>query len=406
MKAFLLNCLLGSILFFTGCVWHNPEENSEFLPLNDKDYPYSQIPRIVIETQNFRDIRNTEDLIPAQIQVYGKDSPSSEVKNVFIRGRGNSSFSAMAQYSLKLEFADKESLLGMAPNKDWALISNYADRTLLKNLITYKLSTWLNSDYTPSCRFVEIFLNRQYMGAYLLAETIKVGKNRVDIPKDDKSYLLEFDKKYKDDEQVVFPKEGNPIRVHYPKNLDTYHIEKLTDHMDSVNHFVKNFNYDEFEKWFKKDAYLLNYWVQEFSKNTDAAFKTSVFFSWIEGQPISMGPLWDFDLAYGGWNAQKSTDGWYIRYSGWNKNLFNNSEFKKDVKDYWKKHRSQFEKLNDTLHHYSQELQETARNHFKRWPVLDTDENWGNTESYRSYDEAVDSLQSWIQKRILWIDNH
>lgn len=91
----------------------------------------------------------------------------------------------------------------MALNKDWALISNYADKTLLKNFFMYNLSSTLGLYYTPNTKFVELFINSSYCGVYLLTETIKVDKNRIDIPKTGNSFLAEIDFKHKENVQYV-----------------------------------------------------------------------------------------------------------------------------------------------------------------------------------------------------------
>jgi hypothetical protein len=59
-----------------------------------------------------------------------------------------------------------------------------------------------------------------------------------------------------------------------------------------------------------------------------------------------------------------------------------------------------------TLKADSAMLEGAAKNEFKRWNSLNNTEFWGFKEPYSSYDEAVDSLQSWIRQRIAWIDEH
>ena len=48
------------------------------------------------------------------------------------------------------------------------------------------------------------------------------------------------------------------------------------------------------------ESYIRYYWIQEFSKNVDGALGSSVYFTWFEGSQLNMGPIWDFDIAYGG----------------------------------------------------------------------------------------------------------
>ena len=143
---------------------------------NDKEYPYANIPRIVIETENRTKIKDRETEIPAKLQIWGKKEAESEIVDLTIRGRGNSSWLYMPKKSYKIEFVKKQSMLGMPKDKDWALISNYADKTLMKNYLMYNLSAKLGAFYSPRCEFAELYLNGEYLGVYLLTETIKIGK--------------------------------------------------------------------------------------------------------------------------------------------------------------------------------------------------------------------------------------
>lgn len=64
----------------------------EYIPLDDTENPYVGLPRIVIETENFQNIRNRDVDVPARMQVWGANSPESNVMNLTIRGRGNTTW--------------------------------------------------------------------------------------------------------------------------------------------------------------------------------------------------------------------------------------------------------------------------------------------------------------------------
>jgi len=59
---------------------------------NDKEYPYANIPRIVIYTENRQKIKDRETEIPAKLQIWGKKEAESEIMDLTIRGRGNTSW--------------------------------------------------------------------------------------------------------------------------------------------------------------------------------------------------------------------------------------------------------------------------------------------------------------------------
>ena len=166
---------------------------SEDLTLDDTEYPYAGIPRIVIETENHRGINDRETEIPAKLQIWGENASESEVMELTIRGRGNSTWGEPKKpYSIK--FKEKQSLLGMAEAKKWVLLANYLDRTLIRNAVAFEITKKTNLEWTPSGKFAEVFLNGKFLGNYFICEKIQIDKNRLNKSKD--SYLLEFDTNY------------------------------------------------------------------------------------------------------------------------------------------------------------------------------------------------------------------
>jgi hypothetical protein len=118
-----------------------------------------------------------------------------------------------------------------------------------------------------------------------------------------------------------------------------------------------------------------------------------------------MGPVWDFDIAYGGL-FQPFYSSWYIRKHYWNEYLFKDIEFKKAAKQYWVENQDIFQRAIDSLDLYKMYLRDAANNEYKRWPVLNSTEYRGHLQAYDSYFESVDSLQSWMENRYEWINEH
>lgn len=381
----------------------------DYLPIDDTEYPYAGIPRVVIATENYQKIKDCETEIPAKLQIWGEKTPESEVMDLTIRGRGNTSWTDMPKKSYKIEFADKQAMLGMPKDRDWALIANYADKTLMKNYITYKLSSWLNANYSPRCEFVELFLNKEYLGVYLLVETLKVNKHRIDI-NENISYVAEFDIHYKSKNTVIFLDVfQKPISIHHPKAATIPAQSILKKHLDSLTQLIigSNIPIDSLEKWIDLQSYFLFYWIQEFSENRDGNFDTSVFFTWAPGEPLKMGPIWDFDLAYNGHPNTLTQDPqkWFIRNYYWNGSLFKSSSFEKEAFSYWKNNHTSFIQLLDSIDVYREILTFPAQNNFKKWPILGDTYSRYHQHSYDSHFAAVDALKKWIKTRITWIDS-
>lgn len=388
------------------------DDGADYLPMDDSEYPYVGVQRLVIETEDLSEIRDEENEIPSRLQLYGASSPTSGILKLTVRGRGYSSFKYMAKYGLKLEFEDKQELLGMPRNRDWVLIADYADRTHLRNYISYKLAGWLGDDYTPRAQYVELYLNREYMGLYLLTESVKVGKNRVNIPKTDSSFLLERNATKKKN-NVVFKTDsgGYYFKICYPKkpSLETQQLVK--EHFDDFEAYLKRYVYfgtDSITNWMDLEDYFRFYWVQEFSKNYDGAFRRSIFVTWEKGGVLKWGPVWDFDAAYGNWEVSDmlNPSKWYVRDSGWNKWLFRNSKIKQLATLYWVENRNVFVQVLDSIDYYATQLSPIVVNDFKRWPILGEKGEFPFRNSFDSYEESVDSLKQWIVQRLRWIDEN
>ena len=116
---------------------------------------------------------------------YGKDPEAVAKKTAgsydmeYIRGRGNSTWTVSKKpYKIKLD--KKADLFGMGKNKHWVLIANYYDNSLVRNRLTYYLGRKLGMEYTPECVPVDVIMNHEYLGSYLLCEQIRLDENRVD----------------------------------------------------------------------------------------------------------------------------------------------------------------------------------------------------------------------------------
>lgn len=381
-------------------------ENGEKSSSSLFEYPYAGIPRISIKTMNYQKIEDRETEISAMLEIWTDSSLESIALPTTIRGRGNTSWTSMPKKSYKLELKYDAPVIGMPKEKDWALIANYADKSLMKNYLMYQLAWTLGMPYSPRCKFVELYLNGDYQGVYLLTETIKVGKNRVDIPKTNESYLMEFDVKVREGDQRIIPSQNRLYNMHFPKNASDSIKGVFAKYINSFEAYLKGGNLENIKDWINVETYITHYWIQEFSKNPDANFGSSVYFSWETNGVIQMGPVWDFDLAFGGHPEDSLADyrNWRIRGYDWNLKLFKDSTFARSVQKYWIDNRSVFLNVLDSIDLLKEKIQQATENNFSRWNVLSsTKSHWHNT-AYSSYDEAVENLKKWICKRINWID--
>ena len=405
--------LMVFVCLFLGCssdisVHSSPQDESSLIE-SISDTKYYGVPRLLINTDRQLNVLDRETDLPATMRLYaGEDTSIVDVHPITIRGRGNTSWDGIPKKSYKVEFQKKAPLLGMPENKDWVLIPNYSDKTLIKNYIAYRLSAELGVFYTPRCDFVELYLNGQYLGLYLLCEKIKEGKNRVRLPKDSLSYIVEIDFKYRDGEQVITSGLEVPFRIHYPKNATRKELRTLLAHLNGFEKELENMDSStNIAEWIDLDAYIKHFWIQEALKNPDATFFSSVYFTWTVDTPIRMGPVWDFDLSMGGHTNAEASDpeGWLTVDSYWNKFLFTDKDFTSQVQNYWAKNSKKFYAIIDSVEQSRTRLKEAALHNFEQWKILDKKDSSLFNKSYDSYDDAVDHLKGWLSHRFDWISN-
>ena len=116
---------------------------------------------------------------------------------------------------LRIKFAEKHNLLGLndgAEFKNWLLLAEYKDCSMLRNkAVLYAARHILGADglYAADADFVQVEINGEYEGLYLLTEMQQAAKKRVNISKPrngytgtDTGYFLEFDGYFENEDDL------------------------------------------------------------------------------------------------------------------------------------------------------------------------------------------------------------
>jgi hypothetical protein len=132
----------------------------------------------------------------------GVDGAAAQVK---VRGNWTTMYE---KKPLRIKFGEKQSmgsLNGGQQFKNWVLLASYKDLSILRDKAAFDLARKIMREdlYCSDCELVEVEINGEYWGVYLLAEQQECSKGRVNIPepkKDETSpdtgYLVEFDGYY------------------------------------------------------------------------------------------------------------------------------------------------------------------------------------------------------------------
>lgn len=163
----------------------------------------TDIPRLVITVPDRPDLQQVcskEDYLDATLAVDGNGTvPDAEAVSVKIRGRGNSSWT-FPKKPMRLKFSKKTSLLGFSKAKNYVLLANYLDPSLMRNAVTLKIADLLGIPFSNHFQPVDVTFNGKDLGSFLLTE--KVGINGASVDIDEETGMLfelssEFDEKYK-----------------------------------------------------------------------------------------------------------------------------------------------------------------------------------------------------------------
>lgn len=381
------------------------------------------------------------------IRNYVSDTATIYNGSIGIELRGSSS-QGFPKKSFGLETWDSlgndldTSLFGMPSESDWILNANYTDKSFMRNVLAFDLSKKMGH-YSSRIQYCELFLNGQYQGIYIFMEKIKRDNGRVNIAKmtpadttgDDLTggYILKVDKTtgaagtgwnslynpttstIKPLIQVEYPDIDDilPVQTNYIKAFhDSFEIAlngpNFTNPATGYRHFI------DVASWI--DYFIIN----ELSKSVDA-YRISTFYykdKDSNGGLMKMGPVWDYDIAWGNanYNGGDVTSGYaYQFYSPsagqqvpfwWNR-LMQDPYFKNNLRCRWNNLRTN---LLSTVNLYNWIdsvgviLDESQSRNFVQWPILGV-YVWPNpTPIPTTYLGVKQELKSWILNRAAWLD--
>lgn len=137
------------------------------------------------------------------------DAADAKVK---VRGNWTTSYN---KKPLRIKFEKKQGMAGLNDGgeyKNWLLLSEYKDFSMLRNRTAFQLAgEILGGDgyYAADSRLVEVYINGEYWGVYLLTEQQEINDGRVEITEAEKDYggtdigyFLEYDGYYYDEEPL------------------------------------------------------------------------------------------------------------------------------------------------------------------------------------------------------------
>ena len=347
--------------------------------------------------------------------LYDQDVKTIEMQ---IKGRGNSTW-GMPKKPYRLKFTNKNKLLGLASAKNWVLLANYSDKTLMRNSLAFGLAQSLNSDHAPHGIFVEVFMNGEYLGNYTLTEQVEINAARVNIPElkaADVSatavtggYLIELDQR--NGEIVHFnTTKGLPMNLRSPEAPNTDQLNYIQNYLQQTEDAIFSTNFADpatgYAKYINSDSFISWFLVNEVFKNQDAANFSSMFYYKDRGGKLGMGPAWDFDLGAGNVDYSDATkpEGWWVHDGVWIGRLMQDPAFAAKVKAKWDVLKTTgLPEMLAAMDKNAAYLDESQKRNFAKWNILNI-YVWPNPVVLGSYKAEVAYVKNWFQKRITWMD--
>ena len=392
-----------------------------------------------------------EPKIPGSLQIYQEELLIEEhLIGIEIRGSSSQMFD---KKSYGFETWDEmgedlnASLGGFPEEEDWILYGPYSDKSLVRNVLIYELSNNMGQ-YASKTKFYELEINGVFQGIYVLMEKIKRDRNRVDISKNKVEditggYIIKIDKPTGDgdwyDGNIAFNSQYDTTGVlignsninflyEYPKADDVSEEQKkyIQDYIHLFETALISEDFESIENGYRQfidlDSFIDFFILNEFSKNPDG-FRLSTYLHKEKGGKLKMGPIWDFNLAFGnvnycdgdspyGWahrfNDICSGDNWQVPF-WWNRFL-DDPEYVSLLKERWAILRSEI-LSSDTVSGRLRELQENLKGssaidkNFGKWLILGK-YIWPNKFIGDSYDSEINYLEEWINERFDWLDQN
>ncbi|MDQ3190328.1 MAG: CotH kinase family protein [Bacteroidota bacterium] len=422
----------------------------------------SDLPIMVINTNGQHIIREERIFVDVGI-IYNGEKQINKLSDQWnhynakgsIRYRGQSSMGFPKKgYALDTETINGENLevplLGMPLNHKWVLYASYNDKTLLRNVFSYQLFSDI-INYSVRTRFVELVINGNYRGVYVLIEKIKRGKAHVPVSKltaqdlagDDLTggYIISIDNKSskRDGWYSNIPSNTNNDQVYFqyiypePGNIQQVQKEYIKSHFHEFENVLKSPGWKDpvngYRKYIDLPSFLDNFIINELSRNVDAYRKSTYFYKDkdSEGGKIVNGPIWDFDMAW--YNANfgggDQIAGWQYHFGWvwhppapgeetlptpfWWKRFLEDPYFVNELNCRYKNlRRGQLttDYLNRIIDKSVNDIMLARNRNFHYWPIMGKWVYSNVTPVATSYEEEILRMKDWINNRLIWMDNN
>ena len=385
-------------------------------------YPQlTNVPTIYINTEDGKDI-TSRDVYKYCTLVYRDGDSLAVYENTQIRGRGNSTWTTKSQKKpYRIKFAESQKFLGKgyAKSKSWVLLANSGDRSMLRNALTHDLGEFVKMDFSPAALFVDLYINNNYRGTYLVSDHVNVDNKRVEVD-EETGFLLEYSQDGGKSEEPHFKGNYGWVDVKNPDPPTAEQMSFVQNYITDTRNRLLNSSFTTYADprngyRAKVDTTSLIKWyvASEITTNWDALYSVKAYME--RDSTLCFGPLWDEDL---GWNNNREIDlatklvAEETAISGnsnyrplseatrklwqdpWFANAVNirlNRLVKRGIKEF----------LLNKVDSLAQVIDQSQQQNYSKWKINESGlDNFDRYHSYTKYSQYVQQLKNLINQRI------
>ena len=340
--------------------------------------------------------------------LYDSGEYEKDASGLMLSIRGNTSAALYHKKPYKIKLQKKADLLFRGDNfyndKEWGLLK-CEKRKYIYSLIGFKVNEMASLQWTPHFMYVNVVINGDYKGVYMLMETVKDSKARLSVDKNS-GYIIEYDA-YWWNEDLCLPT-GNffkwsPMRYtfKYPDSDDITQeqFNFIQGRVEEMESSITAGNYDQYIDVPSFAAWLI---AHDILGDIDPC-GSNIFLTLYDsesGTKFQMGNIWDLD------KIEQAEDTWaniHCLYGFYFKWLLesDNNVFLDTYKNKWDELSPLLvEEINRFLDDFSTSEQGLGIAICMKYDA----QRWGYTSGTLSTE--IRNNKQWFTSRKAWLDEH
>ena len=327
--------------------------------------------------------------------------------SVEFKGRGNSTWRLYGKKGYQIKFDSKTSVLGMGKAKKWVLLANAGDDSMMRTQLIYRMAEQLDMGFVPSFEYVDLWIDGEYRGTYIIGEKVEIGSTRLELT-NDTGALFEHDEAFYTEEDYWFY--STMLQRHFVlKEISDESEASISAAMadfeaavDTLTGYLystpsQDVTLEALSKIIDVDSFVRYFLVNEYALNRES-FATS--FYWYKDGPedvIHLGPIWDFDTCMGNDGAANTES--FAQNHVLMEYLLAAPAFYQRTQELYGVYKDTFASMTADTAVLSGEIASSADMNYTRWNVLGKPNPKGGTDFHNSFAEAVSALRGWLQGR-------